>query len=112
MTSSTYRDTRYFAAKMDAGSIVVIVGGAVAIVTAFVTGAWQWMSGRKKTDSDAQASLVTGFVALLAEFKSERELLVKRISECETKLHLQDRHISKLERLMIKHNIKIPEDHT
>lgn len=88
--------------------VTVLVGGVVAIITAFVTGLWPFLTGKKKSDLDAQASLVNGFVALLAEFKSERELLVKRINDLEENNQRQDRHILRLERLMSQHNIRIP----
>lgn len=96
--------------QIDTGIIVAVVSGIVATLTVFITGLWQWISGKKKTSNDAQVSLVEGFVALLAEFKNERILLVARIIELEKANHQQDRHIAKLERIMRRHKIEIIGD--
>jgi hypothetical protein len=97
-------------AQMGAELVTALIAGIAAVLTAFLTGLWQWWSGRKKADVDAQAALVSGFVALLGEFKTEREQLVKRVNECEANSQRQDRHISKLERVMSRHEIKIPKE--
>lgn len=97
-------------AEMDSASIVAIVGGVVAVVTVFITGLWQWVTGRKKTELDAQGALMSGFIALIAEFKTERETLINRINALERNNQQQDRHIARIERLMSKHNIALPKD--
>lgn len=99
-------------AQLDAGTIALVIGGAVAVVTAFVSGLWQWIGGRKKSSTDMQASLVAGFVALLGKVQEERDRLLTRIDECEANGQRQDRRINKLERTMARHKIEIPEDET
>lgn len=78
-----------------------------------VTGFWQWMNSKRKTDAEAmstaQASLMAGFVLLIDQFKLERLGLVQRINELEENNMSQDRRIIVLERLMSKHNIDIPD---
>ena len=95
---------------LDAASLTAIASAVALIVTAFVTGLWQWMSGRRKTDVDAQAAMVNGFVALLAELKSERTQLISRINNLEEENHRQDRHVARLIRIMMQHNIEITDE--
>lgn len=107
--TNRYADTRFIAlADINGGTLATIVGAGAAVVTAFIAGLWQHLSGRKKSDSDAQTTLVNGFISLLSELKNERTQMISRISDLERDNHKQDRRISKLERIMIRHNIEIP----
>lgn len=110
MTSRAAVIHREDRADMDAATIAVLITGAVSLAGALIAGFWQFVTGRKKNQIDAQGALVTGFVALLAEFKNERTQLVARIGELEANNQRQDRRIGKLERLMLQHNIDIPPD--
>lgn len=78
-----------------------------------VTGFWQWINSKRKTETDAmataQASLMAGFVLLIDQFKIERLGLTQRVNELEHNNLLQDRRIIQLERLMSKNNIEIPD---
>jgi hypothetical protein len=96
--------------QLSAENVTMLVGGVVALLTAFITWWFPYLAGRKKSDLDAQASLVSGFVALLAELRSEREQLTRRIGNLEANNQRQDHHIAKLERLMAQHDIDIPEE--
>lgn len=87
-----------------------LVGGVAVVAVAVVTGLWQWLGGKKKQDADASTALVSGFVTLLAEFKSERVLLIARVNELEETNQQLDRRIAVLEALMIKGNIAVPEE--
>lgn len=96
--------------QVDSGTIVAVVGAIAVVFTGFITGLWQWLSGRKKSNIDAQASLVAGFVALLTSVQNERDRLLARITECESDNQKQDRRISKLERLIRQHGGEVPGD--
>lgn len=96
--------------RMDNTTLVGIVGGIATIATAFIAGLWQHLSGRKKSDIDAQGALVSGFIALLAELKGEMTALRERTDVLENKNQKQGRRIGKLERIMSRHNIEIPEN--
>lgn len=99
--STTWRGSNH----VDTGTVLAVIGSVGAVLSAVVAGFWTWLSAKRKTDLDAQASLVTGFIALLAEFKAERELLVKRIVDLEANNHRRDRHVRQLERIMARHGI-------
>lgn len=92
----------------ESGIITAIVGGIVAAVTGLATGVWQWLSNRKKLGIDAQASLVTGFVSLLTSVQNERDRLLARIDVLEAAHIKQDNRIVRLERVLRKHNIEVP----
>lgn len=97
--------------ELESGVDVALVGGGVAIVTGAVTGLWQWLNNRKKLSIDAQASLVSGFVSLLTSVQNERDRLLDRITKLETENHKQDRRIGKLERVLRRNHIEIPDGH-
>lgn len=96
--------------KMDPGVVTTIIGSIAAVVAGIAAGFWKWASDRRKTDIDAQASVMNGFVLLLGEVRSERTQLVARINDLESSNHKLDRHILNLERLMTQHDIDIPPD--
>jgi hypothetical protein len=96
---------------LDSTSVGAIVAGAVAVVTAVVTGLWKWLGDRKRHEIDAQASLVSGFVSLLTSVQNERDRLLGRIGDLESNNQKQDRRISKLERVLSRNNIAIPDGH-
>lgn len=97
-------------ADMSVGDTAAVIAGIVAVVVAFVTGLWSWMAGRKKANSDVQASLFAGFVLLLTQFKEERIQLVARIDKLEEINNKLEKHISKLESIMSKRGIELVED--
>jgi len=88
---------------IEPGTMALIVGTIAAAVTASVAGLWQWIGGRKKNTTDAQTALMGGFASLLASVQSERDRLLTRLTECE-------RRVEKLERLLIRNKIEVPED--
>lgn len=96
--------------ELSSETIAGIIGVVSVVTTTFVAGLWKWLSGKKKADAEAQVTLVPGFIALLAEMKADREALIRRINALEENNLKQDRHIFQLERLIIQHGIKIPED--
>lgn len=98
--------------KMETSVVTALVGAVALVFGAVASGFWQWFSSKGKNTADVQSSVMNGFMLLLAEFKAERALLVSRIAECEERSEKQDRHINKLERLMVKHSIEIPENGT
>lgn len=93
---------------MESGVLIALIGAVVAILTGLGAHFWSWYAGRKKQDADAQSALVPGFVALLAEFKNERTLLVARIDQLEADNYRMERHLFKLERLLNAHDIDVP----
>lgn len=106
---------------METSAITALVGAIALVLGATVTGFWQWATSRgkyradaevalTKGETDAQASVMNGFILLLNEFKAERMFLVARIDACEISNSKQDRRIARLERLLVRHNIRIPED--
>jgi hypothetical protein len=69
-----------------------------AVLVAGVSGFWAWYAARPRAEMDAQASMLAGFTALLAEFKEERKSLIARLAAAE-------RRINELEMLLIKSGI-------
>lgn len=96
--------------EIDSGTIIAVIGAIAVIITGFFTGLWQWLSGRKKSNIDAGASLVAGFVALLASVQNERDRLLGRIDRCESDNQKLERRISKLERIITQHGGEVPGD--
>lgn len=97
------------AVQMDAPTLVSIVGAMAVALAALFTGFWKWMTSHGRTSIDAQASVINGFILLLAEFKTERAELVSRIGKLEVENHNLYRHIGRLERAMRQHDVDIPE---
>lgn len=92
------------------GWITAVAGAIATIIVAMLTGLWQFLSGRKRLDTEAQSSLLAGFVSLLTELKNERAQLLVRLGECEAGLHEKNRYIDRLKSLLRHHNIEIPEE--
>lgn len=99
-----------FHADMDAGTITVVVGGIVTVITVFVGGLWNYLSGRKKSGSDAQTTTVSGFIALITQLQTERTAMIARLEVCEDKEERLDRRITQLERALIRENIDLPPE--
>lgn len=95
---------------IDGATIMGIVAGVVAITTAFLTGLWQWLTNKKKSELEEQTSLIAGFSALLTSIQGERDRLMHRVDECEISNAKLDRRIIRLERELLKHNIDIPDE--
>lgn len=98
---------------MDVTTLTAIIGAISLVMGGIITGFWQWMNSKRKTEAEAmstaQASLMAGFVLLIDQFKVERLSLVQRINELEANNMSQDRRIILLERLISKNNIDIPD---
>lgn len=90
---------------MDSGTTTALIGGIITLIVALIGGFWPYLSGKRKSDIDAQASLTVGFVALLAEHKIERDQLIKRLTQCEETTQRLERQVVKLERVLIMHNL-------
>ena len=78
-------------------------------MTAFVAGLWQFISGRKKLNTDAQSSLVSGFVSLLTSVQGERDRLLSRLNDLEDENRRLDQRVGKLEKTMRKHHVAVPD---
>ena len=103
-------DDQEAAAGLSSTVLVAIVGGFVTVVAAFVGGMWRWLGHRGKSRNDAQVSLVSGFVSLLASIQSERDRLLDRIAKLESDSNKQWRRIAKLERALLKAGREVPDD--
>lgn len=98
--------TRY---EWDSTSLTAVGAAVAAAVAAFVTGLWQFISGRKKLDTDAHASLLSGFVSLLTSVQGERDRLLGRLNVLEDENRRLDQRVGKLERTMRKHHVAVPD---
>lgn len=116
MMVTAHRPQHHAQLQIDAtiGAIIVAV---VGVLTAFVTGLWQYIPGRKKsnaeagkTAADAHAVMVSGFVQLLNEAESDRNALRAEVTELRKASEKRDRFISRMIRVLHEHNIDIPED--
>lgn len=96
--------------EVNNGTITALVGAIAAVITAFVAGLWQHLSGRKKGDVEAHGATISGFIALIGQLQARIGILESQNSAFEINDHKQDRRIGKLEKIMRDHNIEVPGD--
>lgn len=93
--------------------IEILFGIAVAIAlvaSVVITGLWWWLITKRRTELEAQASLIAGFVILLNDLKAEREVFVQRIESLEDIQDKCGKRVELLERLMNRYKIRIPRE--
>lgn len=95
--------------EWDSGTITAIGGIIVAIITAiFGGGFWQWWTGRKKVDADAQTVIIDSFKVIIGKLETERNALVERVVECDRENHKLHRRNMVLERTLMHNQIDLP----
>jgi len=75
-------------ANTNGGLVAAIIAAVSAVLVAAATGLWQWLSGRKKSEVDANASVINGFILLVKEMREERSSLLGRLDKCEQRVNL------------------------
>lgn len=108
----------------DTALLTAIVGTIGVVLVAWVTGFWSWLTGLSKNkaeavqhETNAAASVMNGFILLLGEYKAERAELITRIGqmndrqdELEAENAKWQRRVSILERIILRHHLRLPSD--